>query len=127
MAQTTLLAVILIVDAAVWSISAVSVVLHILRNHNLPMFLGFRSFGGPFSEALGVDMMVPLLLTFVIVNSLKVLAAYWLWQLRIEGAVLGLILIGVSSIYWYGFLIPGGPILGVAEVVLIILVWSRLG
>ena len=37
------------------------------------------------------------------VGELVETLAYWLWQFRIDGAILGLILIGLSSIFWYGF------------------------
>ncbi len=39
----------------------------------------------------------------------------------------GLILLGLSPIFWYGFALPLGPLLGVAQLVLLILVWRTLG
>ena len=74
-----------------------------MRHHRLPMICGIRGFSGPISNSLGIDTMIPLGLLFIVVNALKILAAYWLWQFRIDGAILGLILIGLSSIFWYGF------------------------
>jgi hypothetical protein len=43
-----------------------------------------------------------------------------------DGAVLGLILLGLSPIFWYGFALPLGPLLGIAQLVLLMLVWRSL-
>ena len=63
---------------------------------------------------------------YVVVSALKIMAAYWLWHSRKDGAVLGLILLGFSLIFWYGFALPLGPLLGTAQLVLMLLVWSTL-
>jgi len=57
---------------------------------------------------------------------LKVLAAYWLWHRRKEGAVPGLVLLWSSAVFWYRFALPLGPLLGVAELVRLIFVWRTL-
>ena len=82
--------------------------------------------GGPF-ESLGIDALIVMGIIFVVVSAMRFLAAYWLWQSRRDGAVLGLILLGLSTIFWYGFVLPLGPLLGVAELVLLMLVWRTLG
>jgi hypothetical protein len=46
----------------------------------------------------------------VLVSATRFLAAYWLWQSRRNGAVLGLILLGLSTIFWYRFALPLGPL-----------------
>jgi hypothetical protein len=65
-------------------------------------------------------------LVFVAVSALRVLSAYWLLLGRLDGAVLELILLGLSAIFWYGFELPLGPIFGIIEVVLLVLVWGTL-
>jgi hypothetical protein len=55
------------------------------------------------------------------------MAANWLWHSRKDGAVLGLILLGLSTIFWYGFALPLGPVDGIMELVLLMLVWRELG
>ena len=65
-------------------------------------------------------------LVFVVVSALKILAAYWLWNFRMEGAVLALILLALSAIFWYGFALPFGPVLGIVDLVLLGLVWGNL-
>ncbi len=81
--------------------------------------------GGPF-ESLGIDALIVAGIIYVVVSALKIMAAYWLWHSRKDGAVLGLILLGLSMVFWYGFALPLGPLLGIAQLVLLLLVWSTL-
>jgi hypothetical protein len=80
--------------------------------------------GWPF-ESLGIDALIVAGIIFV-VSALKIMAVCWLRHSRRGGAVLGLILLGLSPIFWYGFALPLGPLLGVAELVLLMLVWRAL-
>ena len=84
-----------------------------------------RLLSGPF-ERLGMDAFIVAGLVFVVVSGLKVLAAYWLGQGRLDGAVLVLVLLGLSAIFWYGFAVPFGPVFGLPQVVLVAMVWSSL-
>ena len=63
---------------------------------------------------------------YLVVSALKIMAGFWLWNTRLDGAVLGLILVGLSAIFWYGFELPIGPIIGIAQVILLALAWSAL-
>ncbi len=112
-------------DAFAWSIGVIPTLCYAFAQGNLPTVGGVRLMGGPF-ESLGLDALIVLGTIFVVVSSLKFLAAYWLWNSRRDGAVLGLILLGLSTIFWYGFALPLGPLLGVAELVLLVLVWRTL-
>ena len=113
-------------DAFAWSIGVVPTLYYAFTYEALPTVGGIRLMGGPF-ESLGLDTLIVSGIVFVFVSSLKILAAYWLWNLRRDGAVLGLILLGLSTIFWYGFALPLGPMLGIAEFVLLIFVWKALG
>jgi hypothetical protein len=113
-------------DAFAWSIGVVPTLYYAFTYEALPTVGGIRLMGGPF-ESLGLDTLIVVGIVFVIVSALKILAAYWLWNSRSDGAVLGLILLGLSTIFWYGFALPLGPLLGIAEVVLLMLVWKTLG
>ncbi len=42
-----------------------------------------------------------------------------------DGPVLELILLGISAIFWYGFALPFGPILGLAQIVVMALAWNN--
>jgi hypothetical protein len=113
-------------DAFAWSIGVVPTLYYAFTYEALPTVGGIRLMGGPF-ESLGLDTLIVAGIVFVFVSALKILAAYWLWNLRRDGAVLGLILLGLSTIFWYGFALPLGPLLGFAELVLMMLVWKTLG
>jgi hypothetical protein len=127
--RTTLMTAVTILfyfDAFAWSIGVVPTLYYAFTYEALPTVGGIRLMGGPF-ESLGLDALIVSGIVFVFVSSLKILAAYWLWNLRRDGAVLGLILLGLSTIFWYGFALPLGPMLGIAEFVLLIFVWKALG
>ena len=92
----------------------------------LPTVGGIRLLdGGPFAK-LEMDALLVVGLVFVIISGLKLMAAYWLWNSRLDGAALELILLALSAIFWYGFALPFGPPIGLAQVVLLVLVWSTL-
>lgn len=112
-------------DAFAWSIGVLPTLYYAFTYEALPTVGGIRLMGGPF-ESLGLDTLIGAGIVFDFVSALKILAAYWLWNLRRDGAVLGLILLGLSTIFWYGFALPLGPLLGIAEVVLLIFVWKSL-
>lgn len=115
-----------VIEAAISSVVVLVILRYALVNRRLPMVAGrFRALSGPF-EALGIDALISAGLVFVAVSAVKFLAAYWLWNGRLDGAVLQLILLGVSTVFWYGFAVPYGPILGIPQVVLIAMVWPDL-
>ena len=122
----TVVSILFYFDAFAWSIGAVPTLYYAFTYETLPTVFGIRLMGGPF-ESLGLDALIVLGTVFVVVSAMKFLAAYWLWQSRKDGAVLGLILLGLGAIFWYGFALPLGPLLGVTEFVLLMLVWKTLG
>jgi hypothetical protein len=122
---TTFTVVVVLIDAVGWIIGVIPTLVYALGHKNLPTLAGIRLLSGPF-EALGIDALIVAGLVYVVVSALKILAAYWLWSSRLDGAVLALVLLGLSALFWYGFALPLGPILGVAELVLLLLVWKTL-
>lgn len=122
----TALVVVVILDSLVWSISVLATLQYALTNNALPIVGGIRLLGGGAFEPLGLDNMVVAGIVFVVVSALKILAAYWLWHFKMEGAVLELILLALSAIFWYGFALPFGPVVGVIQIVLLGLVWGNL-
>lgn len=121
----TALAVLVVVDALGWGLSVPPVLKYALTHRRLPTLFGIRLLGGPL-EALGVESVVVAGLVFVVVSGLKLLAAYWLWHARADGAVLEMILLGLSALFWYAFELPFGPLAGIPQVVLIALAWPSL-
>lgn len=121
----TVLTFVVVFDALAWIFGVLPTLKYALTHRGLPTVGPIRLLAGPM-EALGIEAVIATGLVFVVVSGLKLLAAYWLWQSRLDGAVLELILLGLSAIFWYAFELPFGPIAGVVQVVLIALVWGSL-
>lgn len=122
----TALTLVVIFDALAWIFGVLPVLKYVLTHRTLPIVGGIRLLGGPV-EALGIEGLIVTGIVFVVVSALKLLAAYWLWQGRTDGAILLIILLGLSAIFWYAFELPFGPVGGVIQVVLLALVWQSLG
>ena len=125
MSLVRLLAIVVFIDAFMWLIGVFPTLYYAFNNHFLPTLGGIRLLGGPF-EKLGLDTLIVLGVCYVIVSALKILAGYWLWGTRMYGAVLELILLGLSALFWYGFALPLGPILGGAQIILLAFAWGAL-
>src|SRR5574341_1771223 len=122
----TALVILAVIDAAISTIGMLPILHYALTHKSLPSILGlFRALSGPF-EALGIEGLTVAGLVFVAISAVKFLSAYWLWDGRLDGAILQIILLAVSAIFWYGFAVPYGPVLGVPQFILIALVWKDL-
>jgi hypothetical protein len=121
----TAVSVLFYIDAFMWFIGVTPTLYYAFTHGALPTVGGIKLMGGPF-ESLGLDALIVAGMIYVVVSALKILAAYWLWRSRKDGAVLGLILLGISPIFWYGFALPLGPLLGIAKFILLMLVWRAL-
>jgi hypothetical protein len=116
-----------LLDGLGWGLGFIPNLLYIMRNHELRMTrLGFRGAEGPFYHAFGADFVFVLGITFVVVSLFKVMAAYWLWQGRRDGAMLLIVLLTLSAIFWYGFDLPFGPPFGLILIVLLVRDWKHL-
>lgn len=122
---TTITAILFYADALIAIVGVMPTLYYALIHKQLPTLFGIRLLSGPF-ESLGMDALIVAGLVYFTVCALKVVAGYWLWQSRIDGAVLGLVLIGISAIFWYGFMLPYGPLLGIPTIVLLIIAWGTL-
>ena len=121
----TALTIVVVIDALGWALGVLPVLKYALRHRSLPTVGGIRLLSGPLA-ALGIETVIVTGIVFVVVSALKLLAAYWLWQMRLDGAILEIILLGLSAVFWYAFALPFGPIGGVVQVVLLALVWNSL-
>lgn len=121
--QSKALLTLVVIEALISTVGVLPVLQYAITHGRLPViFGGIRALGGPF-ESLGMNAFIVAGLIFVAMSALKFLAAYWLLNLRLDGAVLQLILLGVSAIFWYGFAVPYGPLLGIPQVILIAGAW----
>jgi hypothetical protein len=122
---TTTLSVIVFIDATMWLVGLIPTLYYAFSQGRLPTIGSIRLLGGPF-EKLGMNSLIVAGVGFIIVSALKILAGYWLWNSRLDGAVFEVILLGLSAIFWYGFELPLGPLLGIIQVVLLVLAWGSL-
>ena len=88
----TTLTFVVIFDALAWIFGVLPVLKYLLTHRTLPIVGGIRLLGGPV-EALGIEGLIVTGIVFVVVSALKFMAAYWLWNARLDGAILELILL----------------------------------
>ncbi len=117
--------IVILIDSLGWAFGVLPVLKYALTHRSLPVVGGMRLLSGPL-ESLGIDAVIVTGLVFVVVSGLKLLAAYWIWQARLDGAILEIILLGLSAIFWYAFELPLGPVSGLIQIVLLALVWNSL-
>lgn len=112
-----------VIEALISTVGVLPTLQYAVTHKSLPtIFGGITALSGPF-EALGLNALIVAGIIFVSISALKFLAATWLWDHRMDGALLQLILLGVSAIFWYGFALPYGPLLGISQAILITCAW----
>ena len=83
-------------------------------------FLGFPTYGdGPF-ERWGFPTNVALLLGFVAVCAAEVVVGVLLWGGSTIAPWLAFALLPVELLFWIGFALPFGPLLGLARTALVV-------
>ena len=88
--------------------------------------MGLPTYGeGPFQHR-GIETSVPLLVGFLLVNLLLVVAGVLVWNGQRFGAILGVITLVPGAVYWWGFALPFGPLLGLGSALLVLTSWSHL-
>ena len=116
----------IIFDSLGWIFGILPPMYYAYKNNSFPTWMGIRLLdGGPFGK-LGIQAAILAGIMFIIVSALKLLAAYWVWNFQMDGAVLELILLILSAMFWYGFALPFGPPIDVAQAILFILCWHSL-
>jgi len=98
---------------------------HLERTGGIWQFMGFPTYGpGQFAD-WGIRTTVPLIVGFVGVCAAELAVGTLLWRrptMRI-GRILALVLLPIELVFWIGFRLPFGPLLGVARTVLVIVGW----
>ena len=90
------------------------------RHGEVWRFLGFPAYGdGPF-ERWGISNSVALQLGFVAECAAEVVVGALLWSEATIAPWLALALLPVELVYWTGFALPFGPLLGLARTALVI-------
>ena len=120
-------AVALAVDGVGFGVLVPRGIASVARGDGVPTAFGFPTYGGGPFEDVGIPTTVPLLAGFLAFCVLQVVAAALVGWRRRSGAVLGLVLLPVGCVFWWGFALPLGPPLGVAAAALVVLGWPELG
>ena len=120
------LSYIIVFDSLGWIFGILPPMYYAYTHRSFPTWMGIKLLdGGPFGK-LGIEAAILAGIMFIIVSALKLLAAYWVWNSRMDGAILEFVLLGLSTIFWYGFALPFGPPIGVIQIVLFVLCWGSL-
>ena len=95
-------------------------ILYFAEHGQVWTFLGFPTYGdGPF-ETFGIHTTVLLLGSFLVVCLMELLSGWLLWRRRPAGAAVTLALTPVELVFWIGFALPFGLIVGLARTALIV-------
>lgn len=92
------------------------------RHGEMWTFLGFPTYGGGPFERWGVTTSVGLLLGFVAVCATEVVVGALLWRDVTIAPWLALALLPVEFVFWIGFALPFGPLLGLVRTALVLAV-----
>ncbi len=85
-------------------------------------FMGFPTYGGGPFERWGIPTSVPLLAGFIAVCAAELVVGVFLWSGLSIGLWLALAILPFELIYWIGFALPFGPIVGAFRTVLVIVI-----
>src|SRR4051812_1077049 len=81
-------------------VSYVPIIFYMVQKRAFPVVLGIPLLGSTFADRLGLDFMIIASLIFEIVNTLEVLAGYWLWKSDKRGGRLAVTLLPVGVLFW---------------------------
>lgn len=92
------------------------------RHGEVWTFLGFPTYGGGPFVRWGLPTSSTLLLGFVAVCAAEVVVGVLLWRDTTLAPWLALALLPVELVFWIGFMLPFGPLLGAARTALVVAV-----
>lgn len=113
-------------NAIRWLAFDLRTVRYILVHQELPTFFGIRSLSGPISETYGVAAVVTAQMPYAALHLIGVLAGILLLRSHKLGGFLGVAVIAASSLFWIGFAVPYGPLIGIPILYLILSGWKTL-
>ena len=93
---------------------------HYAQHGQVWTFLGFPTYGdGPF-ERWGLPTSMPLLLGFVAVCAAEAVVGVLLWRDASVAPWFALAVLPAELVFWLGFALPIGPILGLVRTALVV-------
>ncbi|WP_439938809.1 hypothetical protein ACS3YM_04130 [Nocardia sp. N13] len=90
------------------------------RHGEVWTFLGFPTYGGGPFEKGGLPTSAALIAGFVAVCAAEVACGVLLWRGASSGLWLALALLSVELVFWVGFALPFGPVLGLVRTALVV-------
>jgi hypothetical protein len=98
---------------------------HFAQTGEVWMFMGFPTYGsGPF-EGIGVHTSSELLVAFLLVCVAEVTVGVLLWAGTHYAPAASYALLPVEIVFWIGFALPFGPLLGIARTGLLLVGQGR--
>ena len=104
-----------------FGLPCVAGIYHFARTGEVWTFMGFPTYGNGPSERLGLPTSVPLLLVFLAVCIAEAVVGVMLWAGAPVATTLAYVLLPVEIVFWIGFALPFGPVLGLARTTLLLL------
>lgn len=95
--------------------------LHFARTGEVWTFLGFPTYGGGPFERIGLATSTPLLAAFLLVCIAEVVLGALIIGGYAHATLLSWVLLPVELVFWVGFALPFGPVLGIARIGLLAL------
>lgn len=104
--------------AVSFGVPAVPVSIYLLQHGELPIFMGlFPMYGGPW-DVVEDGAFIALLMGFLVVILAAAWVAWLAWKGIRAGVVLGLALLPVEAVFWFGFALPFPWLFGAARALL---------
>jgi hypothetical protein len=95
---------------------------YFVQYHEVWTLMGFPTYGGGPFERWGITTSVPLLAGFIAVCATELVVGVLLWSDVSIGLWLAVALLPFELVFWIGFALPYGAILGAVRTVLVIVV-----
>lgn len=118
MQKARIAAVLTWIYAVSFGVPAVPVSIYLLQHGELPIFMGlFPMYGGPW-DVVEDGAFIALLMGFLVVILAAAWVAWLAWKGIRAGVVLGLALLPVEAVFWFGFALPFPWLFGAARALL---------
>ncbi len=104
-----------------FGVPCVFAIRHFARTGDVWTFLGFPTYGGGPFERIGIQTSTMLLVGFLAVCVAEVAAGVLLWTDSSFAVPASFALLPFELVFWIGFALPFGLLLGLARVVLLLL------
>lgn len=94
---------------------------YLARTGEVWTFMGFPTYGGGPFERWGFPTTIALMGAFVVVCVCEVIVGVMIWLDAPFAKALSLALLPIELLFWIGFALPFGPILGILRTVFLLL------